>query len=72
MSYAILQRASDVDENGWTAIVLQDGRRGFVASSLTRSSIDERVDRWRLSLGRVAGSSPRSECERRICSEPKR
>ena len=57
MSYAIL-RLKEPGSRGeaWTALVLPDGRRGYVASRLVRSPIDYRAffarsdGRWLMTL----------------------
>jgi hypothetical protein len=57
MSYAILRRKEPGSRSeAWTAIVLPDGRRGYVASHLVRSPIDYRAffarsdGRWLMTL----------------------
>lgn len=55
LSHTIV-KTGDGESGEWTAVVLADGRRGYVASSFVRSPIDYRAfftrqaGRWRLSL----------------------
>lgn len=56
LSFALLRRGGDptASPRSWIPVVLADGRRGFVASHLARSSIDYRAyftreaGRWRM------------------------